>query len=190
MYFDTTTSGVVAWQPATPDEPIPGHYLPVSEEMLKSMDLSVHRLVVEDGTLVLAGDRIFIDLDATGDGAAVFIHERMWGDRPLPVNRLEVSKEDFAALMQYTPGRQMIRVVDGRARVVDVPAPVLTYEQLLASVHAQRKAAYVAESDPIKNEADYDALVSGRTPDYTAWMAAVEAIKARYPLPEPEPEAA
>ena len=61
------------------------------------------------------------------------------------------------------------------------PEPVpLTLEQ----IQALRRAAYVAESDPIKNEADYDALVRGTAPDYTAWMAAVEAIKARYPLPE------
>ena len=61
------------------------------------------------------------------------------------------------------------------------PEPVpLTLEQ----IQDLRRAAYVAESDPIKNEADYDALVNGTEPDYTAWMAAVEAIKARFPLPE------
>lgn len=53
----------------------------------------------------------------------------------------------------------------------------------LEQIRELRRAAYVAESDPIKNEADYDALVNGTAPDYTAWMAAVEAIKARYPLP-------
>lgn len=68
------------------------------------------------------------------------------------------------------------------------PPPVsLTIEQ----VQLLRRQAYVAESDPIKNEADYDALVNGTAPDYTAWLAAVAAIKARYPLPAaPEPEAA
>ena len=61
------------------------------------------------------------------------------------------------------------------------PEPVpLTLEQ----IQDLRRAAYVAESDPLRNEADYDALVSGTAPDYTAWVAAVEAIKARYPLPE------
>lgn len=68
------------------------------------------------------------------------------------------------------------------------PEPVpLTLEQL----QELRRRAYAAESDPLKNEADYDSLVHGTAPDYTAWMAAVEAIKARYPLPAvPEPEAA
>src|SRR5690554_927741 len=63
------------------------------------------------------------------------------------------------------------------------PEPVpLTVEQ----VQSLRRAAYVAESDPLRAEADYDALINGTEPNYTAWMAAVEAIKARYPLPEPE----
>jgi hypothetical protein len=63
------------------------------------------------------------------------------------------------------------------------PEPVpLTLDQ----IQQLRRTAYVAESDPIKNEAEYDAMVNGTEPDYTAWLAAVAAIKARYPLPEPE----
>ncbi|NVZ91305.1 hypothetical protein HX813_24025 [Pseudomonas yamanorum] len=53
----------------------------------------------------------------------------------------------------------------------------------LGAVHVQRRAAYLAESDPLKLEADYDALSQGLEPDYTAWLASVAAIKARYPLP-------
>mgnify|MGYP000998540394 CR=1 FL=1 len=49
----------------------------------------------------------------------------------------------------------------------------LTLEQ----VRSLRRAAYVAESDPLKNEADYDGT------GHEAWRAAVAAIKARYPLP-------
>lgn len=61
------------------------------------------------------------------------------------------------------------------------PEPIpLTLDQ----IQDLRRAAYAAESDPLRNEADYDALVNGTEPDYTAWKAAVEAIKARYPLPE------
>ena len=52
------------------------------------------------------------------------------------------------------------------------------------------KARCETQMKAIRAEADYDALVNGTAPDYTAWRAAVEAIKARYPLPEPEPEAA
>jgi hypothetical protein len=46
-----------------------------------------------------------------------------------------------------------------------------------------RRAAYLSESDPLRLEADYDALSQGREPDYAAWLASVAAIKARYPLP-------
>ncbi|KHL70592.1 hypothetical protein SF06_06760 [Pseudomonas flexibilis] len=61
----------------------------------------------------------------------------------------------------------------------------------LNQIQELRRIAYISESDPIKNEADYDALVNGTAPDYTAWLAAVAAIKARYPLPAaPEPEVA
>lgn len=48
---------------------------------------------------------------------------------------------------------------------------------------SNRRAAYVAESDPLRMEADYDALILGLEPDYSAWLASVAAIKARFPLP-------
>ena len=67
------------------------------------------------------------------------------------------------------------------------PPPVsLTLEQ----IQELRRRAYIAESDPLRNEADYDALINGTEPDYTEWLAAVAAIKDRYPLPEPGPEVA
>ncbi|MGP3789416.1 hypothetical protein [Pseudomonas sp. B392_1p] len=53
----------------------------------------------------------------------------------------------------------------------------------LMQVQALRRAAYAANSDPLKNEADYDALQLGSEPDYTTWLAAVAEIKKRYPLP-------
>ncbi|UVL53931.1 hypothetical protein [Pseudomonas sp. B21-035] len=49
---------------------------------------------------------------------------------------------------------------------------------------ASRRAAYAAESDRLKFEAEYDALAAGTEPDYSAWIAAVAAIKERYPLPQ------
>jgi hypothetical protein len=54
--------------------------------------------------------------------------------------------------------------------------------ELDAALNALR-TAYLAESDPLRLEADYDALSQGLEPDYTAWLASVAAIKARYPLP-------
>jgi hypothetical protein len=54
--------------------------------------------------------------------------------------------------------------------------------ELEAALNA-RRTAYLAESDPLRLEADYDALSQGLEPDYTAWLASVAAIKARYPFP-------
>lgn len=54
----------------------------------------------------------------------------------------------------------------------------------LEMVLSNRRAAYLAESDPLRLEADYDALSQGREPDYTKWLASVASIKARFPLPE------
>ncbi|HBO3611767.1 TPA: hypothetical protein ACGJ1E_001821 [Pseudomonas aeruginosa] len=49
---------------------------------------------------------------------------------------------------------------------------------------AARADAYRLESDPLKTEAEFDAIKAGTEPDYSAWVAKVEEIKARYPLPE------
>ncbi|HHQ4280217.1 TPA: hypothetical protein ACSQK5_006097, partial [Pseudomonas aeruginosa] len=47
-----------------------------------------------------------------------------------------------------------------------------------------RANAYRLESDPLKTEAEFDAIKAGTEPDYRTWVAKVEEIKARYPLPE------
>ncbi|MBN0245191.1 hypothetical protein JTM51_34205, partial [Pseudomonas aeruginosa] len=46
---------------------------------------------------------------------------------------------------------------------------------------AARADAYRLESDPLKTEAEFDAIKAGTEPDYSAWIAKVEEIKARYP---------
>ncbi|HGM5020776.1 TPA: hypothetical protein ACKPYW_005250 [Pseudomonas aeruginosa] len=53
---------------------------------------------------------------------------------------------------------------------------------------AARANAYRLESDPLKTEAEFDAIKAGTEPDYSAWVAKVEEIKARFPLPGPLPE--
>ena len=54
-------------------------------------------------------------------------------------------------------------------------------DQALASVQAKRLLAYREESNPLKTEAEFDAIKAGVEPDYGAW---VEEIKSRYPMPE------
>lgn len=62
-------------------------------------------------------------------------------------------------------------------------APVIPLDERIAQVQELRLAAYRAESDQLKLKADFDALQAGTQPDYSPWIAAVEAIKQRYPLP-------
>lgn len=61
-----------------------------------------------------------------------------------------------------------------------------TSEQLLLAkneeIKSSRKSAYIAESDHLKMEADYDAIIMGKEPDYSAWLSKVEEIKKRFPL--------
>ena len=110
-----------------------------------------------------------------------FIDSAAWGAQALPQSVIEISAAEYQALYAGVSMGEKVTLDNGRPVLIEPPAP--SYEQLLSNAHARRRAAYVAESDPIKNEADYDAQVNGTEPDYTAWMAAVEAIKTRYPLP-------
>ena len=47
-----------------------------------------------------------------------------------------------------------------------------------------RSSAYKTESDPLKIEAEFDALKNNTDPDYTQWINKVNEIKARFPFPE------
>lgn len=51
------------------------------------------------------------------------------------------------------------------------------------AVIVARARAYRKESDPLKTEAEFDAIKAGTEPDYSDWIAKVEEIKGRYPLP-------
>lgn len=47
------------------------------------------------------------------------------------------------------------------------------------------------KSDPLKTEAEFDAIKAGAEPDYGAWITKMEEIKSRYPIPDtryPMPE--
>lgn len=57
------------------------------------------------------------------------------------------------------------------------------YRSALESARSQRRAAYQAESDPVRLEIAYDALIHGIEPDFSAWVESVTAIKERFPLP-------
>ncbi|HHK4274317.1 TPA: hypothetical protein ACQTXP_000001, partial [Pseudomonas aeruginosa] len=48
---------------------------------------------------------------------------------------------------------------------------------------AARANAYRLESDPLKTEAEVEAIKGGSEPDLATWVKAVQASKERYPLP-------
>lgn len=88
---------------------------------------------------------------------------------------------DVTDMPEVTAGSWYDVESGGFVEAPEPPAPeALTAEQ----VTRRRRAAYVAESDPLKTEAEYDAMINDAEPDYTAWLAAVAAIKERYPLPK------
>ncbi|MBN0238483.1 hypothetical protein JTL38_35070, partial [Pseudomonas aeruginosa] len=46
----------------------------------------------------------------------------------------------------------------------------------LAEVQELRRQAYRDEADPLRLEAEYDAIATGTEPDLSAWVEAVKAI--------------
>lgn len=109
-----------------------------------------------------------------------FYSREIHGDN-IPSDAVEITTEQHAALLEGQSQGQVI--VAGRDGKPYLEAPAEPVPDTLEQVHAKRQAAYAAESDPLKNEAEYDAIVAGESPDYTAWMAKVAEIKDRYPLP-------
>lgn len=59
------------------------------------------------------------------------------------------------------------------------------FQAAYSAAVSARQNAYREESDPIRFEAEYDAIQRGTDPDYAEWVEAVEAIKQRIPLPSP-----
>lgn len=99
-----------------------------------------------------------------------------------PSDAVELTDAQRDKFWAKTPpaGKMLGATKDGLPAWVALPAP--TFEE----VTAVRQSAYRMESDPLKNEADYDALEAGTEPDYTAWRAKVKEIKERHPLPDQE----
>ncbi|ARN34707.1 TPA: hypothetical protein ACRNYL_006187 [Pseudomonas aeruginosa] len=75
--------------------------------------------------------------------------------------------------------------LDEAAALAGIPVGDLAFhpDDVLAEVQELRRQAYQDEADPLRLEAEYDAIAAGTEPDLAAWVAAVRAIKERYPLP-------
>lgn len=102
-------------------------------------------------------------------------------NREIPKGALRISPELHRELLAGQAAGKVI-VPDGKGLPVlaDPPAEVMTADR----VRDLRRAAYREESDHLKTEAEHDALASAGEPDYSAWLAKVAEIKARFPLPE------
>lgn len=84
---------------------------------------------------------------------------------------------EFDTFTQLPPDGKVLGDDNGRPAWVNYEAPPLSEEM----IRALRTAAYRAESDHLKLEAEHDALLSGSEPNYTRWLEKVGEIKARYP---------
>lgn len=96
-----------------------------------------------------------------------------------PEDARPISGDEYLLLLAAaTDGKTIATAEDGGFLILDPPPPGAEW------VRMQRQAAYRSETDPLKFEAEYDAMIAGTTPDYSVWIAKVAEIKGRYPLPE------
>ncbi|MCY1305754.1 hypothetical protein D9M70_555780 [compost metagenome] len=104
------------------------------------------------------------------------------GTHEIPPHAKALTDEQYEQIKQgLAAGRQLRAADDGTPLLADPRQP--TSAELVEMVRQTRLAAYRLESDPLKNEAEYEALKSGSEPDYSAWLAKVEEIKAQHPFP-------
>ncbi|MWV13753.1 hypothetical protein F3I62_16760 [Pseudomonas sp. R-28-1W-6] len=108
-------------------------------------------------------------------------HYQSKGSWPADAVKLTDAKVDIFWKKNPPEGKQL-GSAGGRPAWIEVKLVPLTTEQ----VRGMRLLAYRAVSDPLKMEAEHDALITGAEPDYTVWLAKVAEIKARLPLLEQE----
>ncbi len=102
-------------------------------------------------------------------------------NKTMPADAVEITHEQRTELLAGQSAGKLIKPGSGGRPTLQSP-PESTAEQKRHAVLAQRSRAYRLESDPLKLEAEYDALIAGTEPDYSAWLAKVAEIKVRYPL--------
>lgn len=91
---------------------------------------------------------------------------------------------------------QVARLENGEWVIEDLPEPAAAADDqpeepgqddppLTAwQVSNKRREAYAVESDQLKIEAEYDAIIAGGKPNYEKWLSKVAEIKKRHPMPE------
>jgi len=102
----------------------------------------------------------------------------------------DIIPEDAIVLTDYEwqlATQHKLRIDPVTKVISEYVRPVVTEEEQyfvdLDSILSQRKSRYKLESDSLKNEAEYDAIIAALEPNYTLWLAKVALIKAELPLP-------
>jgi hypothetical protein len=95
-------------------------------------------------------------------------------DKIIPADAMEVSKEYYDVLFAgQAQGKLIIPGSDGTPVLQDPPKP--TAEQFLAAAEANRRAAYIAEADPLFFKTQRGEV------EQQVWLDKVTEIKTRYP---------
>lgn len=99
----------------------------------------------------------------------------------IPDTAVKLTQVEYEDLKEKLGKGYLVTMVNGKLSIKGPKKP--TAEQQREITRTERLIAYRNESDPLKIEADYDAVINGGEPDYTRWAAKVAEIKQRYPLP-------
>jgi len=102
-----------------------------------------------------------------------FYEPAIHGDN-IPADAVKITAEQHQALMEgQSAGKVIAPDADGHPVLQDPPKP--TPEQLEQAAEASRKAAYVAESDPLFFQVQRGIIKE------QVWLDKIAEIKARYP---------
>lgn len=110
-----------------------------------------------------------------------WFEDGFYSDESAPEGSVDVTDSQWHKLLAgQAAGKMIVSGTGGVPKLQDRPVVSLNSEQ----AYSARIEAYRSESDPLKNEAEYDAQISGEAPDYSLWIRKVQEIKARYPIAE------
>lgn len=104
-----------------------------------------------------------------------FYNREIHGEN-IPVDAVEITKEAYSELL-FGQSNGKIISANSAGRPVLIYPPEPTHEEMLARLDSQRKAAYMAESDPIGWRMLRDEATKQE------WLDKITEIKQRHPKP-------
>lgn len=103
----------------------------------------------------------------------------------VPAHAVELTDEQYEQIkFNLSAGLQLGAVSDGN--LVMSPPRLPRGAERAGMIRGERGQAYMLESEPLKLEAEADAIESATALDYEPWLAARAAIRERLPLPGEE----